>query len=149
MATKSESARPAGKPVAEAATASSKTRRPGGPPSIEPSEAELDRWAAEERERREAWVRGPTADERAAFARSERERRLAELEGIDDLWAERMRLMRRYPREAQLAAEGAMSLMWKWSRRTMVELVRAGREWEDEFVAPTRRRRIPLDDDTP
>ena len=38
--------------------------------------------------------------------------------------------MRRYPREAQLAAEGAVSLMWKWSRRTMIDLVRAGREWE-------------------
>ena len=118
------------------------------PVVLDPTEAELDEWAAQERARREAWLRGPTPEERAAFAQRERDRRLAHLEGGDDaLWADPVRLMRRYPREAQLAAEGAMSLAWKWSRRAASELIRAGRDWEEEFAGPTRRRRIPLDDD--
>ncbi len=149
MATKSETARTTAKAAAEAPAASSKRRPSGDPLALEPSAEELDRWATEERARREAWLRGPTEEERAEFVRIERQRRLAEINDDDDLWVERMRLMRRYPREAQLAAEGAFSLMWKWSRRTMEELVQAGREWEDEFVGPTRRRRIPLDDDKP
>ena len=44
----------------------------------------------------------------------------------------------RYSREAQLAAEGAMSVLYRWSRRTFAELVKAGREWEEE--TPCRSR---------
>ena len=53
----------------------------------------------------------------------------------------------RYGRESQLAAEGAMTLLYRWSRRTMAELIRAGREWEEETSLPNRRRRVPLDDE--
>ena len=53
----------------------------------------------------------------------------------------------RYGREGQLAAEGAMTLLYRWSRRTMAELIRAGREWEEETSLPNRRRRVPLDDE--
>ena len=56
-------------------------------------------------------------------------------------------MMKRYPREAQLAAEGAMSLLVRWSRQGFAELVRAGREWEEEVSTPNRRRRVPIDDD--
>jgi len=114
---------------------------------LEPTEAELDAWAQHERERRQAWLSGPTPEERAAFARRERERRLAELTGGDASLAERDRMILRYGREAQLAAEGAVSLLLKFSRRGFAELIRAGREWEEDFVGPPRRRRIPIDDE--
>jgi hypothetical protein len=120
----------------------------GEPGAMEPTEAEIDAWAARERQRREAWVKGPTEDERAAYAASLRERRLAEAfdEGerrIGDVVRSGVRM----GREGQLAAEGAVRLFYRWSRRTFDELVEAGREWEEETSLPVRRRRVPLDDE--
>lgn len=122
------------------------------PLALDPTEAELEEWAANERKRREAWLRGPTPEERAEFAEMERERRLAALEGRSGPGSaarDRARLMRLYPREAQLAAEGAMSLVVRWSRQGFAELVRAGRDWEEEFESTRPRRRVPLDEATP
>jgi hypothetical protein len=118
------------------------------PNASEPTQAEIDAWAAQEKQRREAWLNGPTAEERAAYASRLRQRRLAEAfdEG-ETLIAEKMRLGVRYGRETQLAAEGAANLFYRWSRRTMAELIRAGREWEEETSLPNRRRRVPLDDE--
>ena len=53
----------------------------------------------------------------------------------------------RLGREGQLAAEGAVALLYKFSRRTFAELVKAGREWEEDTALPSRRRRVPLDDE--
>ena len=53
----------------------------------------------------------------------------------------------RYGREGQLAAEGAVALLYRCSRRTFAELIRAGREWEEETSLPTRRRRVSMDDE--
>jgi hypothetical protein len=110
--------------------------------SAEPSDAEIEEWAANERQRREAWLNGPTEAQKAAWAQRERDRRLAELEGTRRrlLGAEPSRLVQRYLRDTQLAAEGAMRLMFKLSLSDAFEqLVRAGREWEEEFTrAPTR-----------
>jgi hypothetical protein len=119
------------------------------PLMLDPTDAEIDAWAEQERRRREAWLSGPTAEERAAYARRERERRIAELlEEREATVEERERARIRRRREAQLVAEGAMSLLWRWSRRSLAELVRAGREWEEEFVQPPRRRRrVPFDDE--
>jgi len=117
-------------------------------PALEPSQAEIDAWAAREKARRAAWVAGPNDDERAAYARSLRQRRLGEAfdEGEFRL-QEGMRVGLHYSREAQLAAEGAMALMYRWSRRTFAELVRAGREWEQDTALPRARRRVSMDDD--
>ena len=40
-----------------------------------------------------------------------------------------------------------MALFYRWSRRTMAELIRAGREWEEETSLPNRRRRVTMDDE--
>jgi len=118
------------------------------PAVLEPTQAEIDEWAAREKQRREAWLNGPSGDERAAYARRLRQRRLAEAfdEGEQRL-EERLRLGLHYGRDAQLAAEGAMTLFYRWSRRTFAELVKTGREWEEETALPNRRRRVPLDDE--
>ena len=117
-------------------------------PALEPSEAEIDAWAAREKARRQAWLSGPNEDERAQYAQHVRQRRLAEAfdEGEFRL-QESMRLGLHYGREAQLAAEGAMALFYRWSRRTMTELVRAGREWEEDTALPRASRRVRMDDD--
>jgi hypothetical protein len=119
-----------------------------GPETIEPTQAEIDAWAARERKRREAWLDGPGPDERAEYAKRLRQRRLADAfdEGETRI-GDSVRLGVHYGRETQLAAEGAVNLLYRWSRRTFVELVRAGREWEEETSLPNRRRRVPLDDE--
>jgi hypothetical protein len=147
---------------------------PGAPPAstgvtnepmmLEPSEAEVEEWAERERQQRQGWLGGPTAEERAAWIQQERERRLASLtpEPANEATGLARRAQRTL-REAQLAAEGAMRLVWKgveaegpvrfpvgllrkWSRQGMAVLVRAGQEWEEEMTQPGRGRRVPTDD---
>jgi len=114
----------------------------------EPTQAEIDEWASREKRRREAWLNGPSAEERQAYAQRLRQRRLAEaFDESEHRIEESLRLGLHYGRDAQLAAEGAMTLVYRWSRRTMSELIRAGREWEEETSLPMRRRRVPLDDE--
>ena len=116
--------------------------------ALEPTQAEIDEWVAREKQRRQAWLQGPTAEERAAYARRLRHRRLAEaFDESETRIAEGVRTGVRYGRETQLAAEGAMTLAYRWSRRMYAELIRAGREWEEQTTVPGRRRRVPLDDD--
>ena len=119
-------------------------------PTLDPTPEEIDAWAQRERKRREEWLQGPDDDERVAFARRVRQRRIARLyrdPGEIDAF-ELAREMARYPREAQLAAEGAMSLLWRWYRHRMADFVEAGREWEEGSAKPARRRRVRLDDDS-
>ncbi|MFV2064241.1 MAG: hypothetical protein ACC726_12125 [Chloroflexota bacterium] len=118
----------------------------GEPPIVDPSDQEIEEWADHERERRKAWLAGPTAAERAAWAERERERRIADL-GPEARAAEFARLGRRYGRETQLVAEGALSLLSTWSRHTLAELARAGEEWEEDATRSPRRRRVRLDDE--
>ena len=114
----------------------------------EPTQAEIDAWVAEEKARRQAWLKGPTAEERAAYAKRLRHRKLADtFEEGEQLLDEGVRRGLRVGREGQLAIEGAMSLFYKFSRRTYAELIKAGREWEEETALPTRRRRVHLDDE--
>ena len=116
--------------------------------SLEPSQAEIDAWVVRERARRKAWLEGPSEEERADYASHLRRRRLAETFDEGELLIqERMRQGLRYSREAQLAAEGAMTLLYRWSRQTFAELIKAGREWEEETALPQARRRVSMDDE--
>ena len=49
----------------------------GGSTAPEPTQAEIDAWAASEKKRREAWLNGPSDEERAEYAQHLRQRRLA------------------------------------------------------------------------
>jgi hypothetical protein len=117
-------------------------------PALEPSPEEINAWAERERARRQAWLSGPSEEERAEYATHLRQRRLAEAfdEG-EVMLQERMRQGLRYSREAQLATEGAISLFFRWSQRTFAELVKAGRDWEEETNLPRIARRVRMDDD--
>jgi hypothetical protein len=119
------------------------------PIMLEPTEAELDDWAARERKRRQEWLEGPTEEERSEWAQRERMRRLSQLSDEDRqaVIAEWTRQAVRYPREMQLAAEGMFSLFYRWSRRQMADFVRAGRDWEEQVARTGRRGRVHLDDD--
>jgi len=115
---------------------------------LEPTQAEIDAWVAKERERRQAWLNGPTPEEREAYALRLRQRRLADTfdEG-EAMLTDSVRRGMRLGREGQLAAEGAVALLYRYSRRTLAELIRAGREWEEETSLPIRRRRVNMDDE--
>jgi hypothetical protein len=119
-----------------------------GDAAFEPSPAEIEAWAERERARRQEWLSGPSEAERAEYATQLRQRRLAETfdEG-EAMLEERMRQGLQYSREAQLAAEGAMSLFFRWSQRTFAELVKAGREWEQDTALPRLPRRVRMDDE--
>ncbi len=121
---------------------------PEEPAGLEPTQAEIDEWVAREKRRRQQWLAGPTPEEREAYARQLRQRRLADAfdEGETRI-ADGVRMGVRYGRETQLAAEGAMNVLYRWGRRTFADLVRVGREWEEETSLPNRRRRVPLDDE--
>jgi hypothetical protein len=116
------------------------------PLHIEPSPEEIEAWVERERERRRAWLDGPDEADQAAWVRRERIRRLAGL-GPEARAVEFARLGRRYGRETQLVAEGAMSLLWTWSRRALSQLARTGLEWEEEVGRSPKRRRVRLDDE--
>ena len=117
--------------------------------TLEPTQAEIDEWAARERQRRAEWLKGPNDEERAAYAHRVKQRRLAEtFEEGEARLAESLRLGVHYGRETQLAAEGAIALMIRLTRRTFADLVEAGREWEQETSLPVRRRRVSIDDET-
>jgi hypothetical protein len=116
--------------------------------STEPTQAEIDAWVEREKQRRQAWLAGPSDDERADYASRLRRRNLADRFGEgEERLNESMRMGIRYSREAQLAAEGAVALIYRFTRKTFAELVEAGRQWEEETSLPPRRRRVPIDDD--
>ena len=118
------------------------------PIGLEPTQEEIDAWVAREKRRRQAWLDGPTTKERDEYARRLRQRRVSDAfdEGESRV-QDGVRMGVRYGRETQLAAEGAMTVLYRWSRRTFSELVRAGRDWEEETSLPNRRRRVSLDDE--
>jgi hypothetical protein len=116
--------------------------------STEPSPAEIEAWVERERQRRQAWLAGPTDAEREAYADHLRQRNLADRFGEgEERLNEGLRVGVRYGREAQLAAEGAVALIYRFTRRTFAELVEAGRQWEEDTSLPPRRRRVSIDDD--
>jgi hypothetical protein len=116
--------------------------------STEPTQAEIDAWVERERQRRKAWLDGPSADEREAYADRLRRRNLADRFGEgEERLNESVRVGIRYSREAQLAAEGAVAMIYRFTRKTFAELVEAGRQWEEETSLPPRRRRVPIDDE--
>lgn len=129
------------------------------PPEL--SEAEIEDWAAVERRRREAWLSGLTPEQQQAWAAAERRRRdVPPSEAMGLAVLEPARAAQRYMRQAQLITEGAVCLMWKWSRQGLETLIENGREWEEEFAPRITRgsqsgrdqpdpRRITLEDDAP
>jgi hypothetical protein len=115
------------------------------PRHVEASDAEVEAWAERERQRRRTWLEGPTAEERAAYARRHRDKRLLAIERDADDLSITMRVPS--PREAMYVAEGAANVLWRWSQRQLAALERAGREWEEQISESRRRSRVPLDDD--
>ncbi len=90
-------------------------------PPVEPTQAEIDEWAAQERARREAWLQGPTEEERAAYAKRLQNRKLADAFDESEHRLEASVQPGPAVRSGGPArrAEGAAALFYRWSRRTV------------------------------
>jgi hypothetical protein len=112
------------------------------------SDAEVEAWAARERQRRVDWSDGPTEEEKKAWARRERWRHDGGGRTKCADVSEGRRVVDRLERDSALALIGAVSLLAEAPYRLVGSLIRAGREWEDELYVPRRqRRRVLLDDE--
>jgi len=105
--------------------------------------SEVEAWSERERERRRKWLEGPSEEEKREWAaRQARRRRLDKDRHLDDEDLEEgRRVADRLQHDAALALVGAANRLVEAPYRILGDLVRAGRGWEDEFLAPARRRR--------
>jgi hypothetical protein len=112
------------------------------PESVEPTDAEIEAWAARERERRKQWLSGPTPEQAAVEAGRASERPAARRPRRGRS-ADPAHSLLHSARTAQLATEGAVRLLLRVRLNEIVDrLVEAGHEWEDEYSSqhPPRRR---------
>jgi len=152
----------AGKNAAQASGSSEQTAsaKSGDPQmATAPTDAEIEAWAEQVRQRRQAWLDGPTEEEKHEWFQRERMRRLArtEVDEVDiaasgghnghDLYDDPRRIQHRYVRELRLATEGLAVTMVTLPFLVMAELVATGRDWEKKSLHPARRRWIPFYDE--
>jgi hypothetical protein len=120
---------------------------------VDVSESEISAWAERERKRRKEWLEGPSEEEKRAWARNERRRRVLDYRlgtelGLDIDIAEGRKIADRFSHDATLALAGVASRLFEAPYRLLGGLMREGREWEDEYHSPPRRRRrVRLDDE--
>jgi hypothetical protein len=117
--------------------------------AAEPTDHEVDDWAARQKKRREEWLAGPTEDEKLEWRR--RQRHIKELRELydeldeHDLVLER-RLEHRLRREAYLAGAGAFDWLVNLPPRLAAKLIRSGLDAQyDYYTEPASRRRVPPD----
>jgi len=122
--------------------------------AAEPTDQEVEEWAAREKKRREAWLAGPTEAEKREWSRRQRElRELRELYGASD--EPDAELERRLRRDADLARAGAVDLLVHWPHRLGVQdwpyrlgakLIRSGLDAQyDYYTEPAFRRHVHPD----
>ncbi|MGO9751085.1 MAG: hypothetical protein ACLP8S_01935 [Solirubrobacteraceae bacterium] len=115
----------------------------------EPTDQEIEEWAALEKKRRETWLAGPTEAEKSEWTRRERNlRELRELYGARDESDPELerQLERRLRRDLYLARAGAVDLLMNWPHRLGAKLIRGGIDAQyDYFTEPASRLRVPPD----
>jgi hypothetical protein len=115
------------------------------------SKGDIESWAERERQRRRAWLEGPTDTERDEWADLERRRRRrrqrSSLIDEDDV-AEGRRIADRWQRDVELILAGIAGRLVESPFSLLGYLAREGRDFEEEFeVGRRRRRRVPTDDE--
>ena len=124
--------------------------------AAEPTDQEVEEWAAREKKRREAWLAGPTEADKREWSRHQRHLgELRELYGASDEPDSELQLERRLRRDADLARAGAFDLLvnWpdrlgvkNWPHRLGAKLIRSGLDAQyDYYTEPAFRRRVPPD----
>ena len=113
----------------------------GYPPSgLTPTDEEIDDWAAKEHARRQAWVNGPTEEEKRHWMQREAGNVLHD--DLATMNTDIVDMANRLMREADLATKGSISALARGPLAIWSYLVRAGRTFEDELYQPPPRRRV-------
>jgi hypothetical protein len=108
-----------------------------------PTEEEIKAWAEQERGRRQAWLEGPTEDEKQRWIR--REIGGGEWEGLPStpvIETELLEAADRLLREADLAAKGSLVALARAPLAVWSYLMRSGRMFEEALYQPPSRRRV-------
>ena len=127
--------------------------------AAEPTEREIEEWAAREKKRREAWLAGPSEAEKLKWSRRQRHlREMRDLYGASnapDVETER-ELARRLRLDAHLARVGMLDLLTHWPRRLGAigacrprigaKLIRRGLDVEYDYHGNVAFRREPPPD---
>jgi hypothetical protein len=107
---------------------------------------EADLWAERERKRRKAWLNGPSEEEKKEWLES-RSRSNRDPQSRDEDVEEGRRIARRWERDIVLAISGLASRLVDSRYAVLGNLVREGREWEEEKRSSGRRRRRVFSED--
>ena len=102
-------------------------------------EDQIEQWVQQERRRRQAWVAGPTDEEKRLWARRETPRFGPAAPTVE---ADVREMADRWIRDADLAAKGTLHALSRLPFALWSSLVRAGRAFEDDFYEPPPRRRV-------
>ena len=115
--------------------------------AAEPTDQEVETWAEREKNRREAWLAGPSEAEKREWSRRQRElSELRELYGAsDDRDSELEReLEQRLRRDAHLARAGILGLFLNLPYSVGAKLIRSGLDAQyNYYTEPAFRRRMP------
>ena len=113
------------------------------------SDQEVEEWAEREKQRREAWLAGPSEAEKREWSLRQRHlKELRELHGTGDRPDPELEreLERRLRREASLARAGILDLLLHWPPRLGAKLIRSGLDAQyDYYTEPASGRRLPPD----
>ena len=117
--------------------------------AAEPTDQEVDAWAEREKNRREAWLAGPSEEEKREWSRRQRElNAVRELYGASDEPDSELEreLEQRLRRDAHLARAGILGLFLNLPYSVGAKLIRSGLDAQyDYYTEPAFRRRMPPD----
>lgn len=115
--------------------------------AAEPTDPEVDAWAEREKNRREAWLAGPSDAEKREWSRRQRElSELRETYGASDEPDSELEreLERRLRRDLHLARAGILGLFLNLPYSVGAKLIRSGLDAQyNYYTEPAFRRRMP------
>ena len=115
--------------------------------AAEPTDQEVETWAEREKNRREAWLAGPSDAEKREWSRRQRElSELRELYGASDEPESELEreLERRLRRDLHLARAGILGLFLNLPYSVGAKLIRSGLDAQyNYYTEPAFRRRMP------
>jgi hypothetical protein len=120
---------------------------PRTPKSDADSNNEVERWADREKKRRKAWLDGPSEEEKREWIERHSRRKAYDRPSEDEDIEEGRRIAARWERDIGWAVMGFASRLMDSRYAILGNLVREGREAEDEYLASRRRRRRVFWDD--
>ena len=120
---------------------------PRTPKSDTDSNSDVERWAEREKKRRKAWLDGPSEEEKREWLERHSPRRGHDRSIEDEDIEEGRRIAARWERDIGWAVIGLTSRLMDSRYAILGNLVREGREVEDQYLASRRRRRRVFSDD--